>query len=105
MNKPTKVQREAEANFAKLNAKWDKLYGKVTLQSRRPAEMPVLKPPPGREQPVYASLSTPGGSTSKAIVNKYTGTSMLGVATMHKSNMVPIFSNREATEVATMRRN
>ena len=30
---------------------------------------------------------------------------LLGIATMHKSNLVPIFSEEEAVSVATMRRN
>ena len=34
----------------------------------------------------------------------YTGTKVIGIATMHKSNMVPIFSNDEAKDVASMRR-
>lgn len=35
---------------------------------------------------------------------KYTGTEILGIATMHKSNMVPVFSNQEAKDISTMRR-
>jgi hypothetical protein len=34
----------------------------------------------------------------------YTGTNVIGIATMHKSNMVPIFSSDEAKDVARMRR-
>ena len=34
----------------------------------------------------------------------YTGTKILGIGTMHKSNAVPIFSNDEATDIAKMRR-
>lgn len=34
----------------------------------------------------------------------YTGTAMLGVATMHKSNAVPVFSESEAQEISRMRR-
>lgn len=34
----------------------------------------------------------------------YTGTKILGVATMHKSNLVPVFSDEEAEAVAKMRR-
>ena len=35
---------------------------------------------------------------------RYTGDKMLGVATMHKSNLVPIFSDDNAVEVSQMRR-
>ncbi len=35
---------------------------------------------------------------------KYTGTKILGIGTMHKSNAVPVFSEEEAHDIATMRR-
>ena len=50
------------------------------------------------------SRMTPGGSTAKTADKKYTGTAMMGVATMHKSCQVPVFSQEQAIEVATMRR-
>jgi hypothetical protein len=34
----------------------------------------------------------------------YTGTKVIGIGTMHKSNAVPIFSDDEAKEISTMRR-
>ena len=34
----------------------------------------------------------------------YTGTKMLGVATMHKSNAVPVFSSEQAHDISKMRR-
>jgi hypothetical protein len=34
----------------------------------------------------------------------YTGTAMLGIGTLHKSNAVPIFTNEEALDQANMRR-
>ena len=34
----------------------------------------------------------------------YTGNKILGIATMHKSNAVPVFSDTEAKEVSSMRR-
>lgn len=35
---------------------------------------------------------------------KYTGTAMLGIATMHKSNAVPVFTDSQAKDLASMRR-
>ena len=43
-------------------------------------------------------------STAKKEPQKYTGTLIKGIATMHKSNAVPIINNEQAIEVATMRR-
>jgi hypothetical protein len=34
----------------------------------------------------------------------YTGTKVKGIATMHKSNAVPVFSDEEAIEISMMRR-
>jgi hypothetical protein len=34
----------------------------------------------------------------------YTGTAMLGIGTLHKSNAVPIFSAEDAKDQANMRR-
>ena len=35
----------------------------------------------------------------------YTGTLVKGIATMHKSNAVPIIDQEQATDIANMRRN
>ena len=35
---------------------------------------------------------------------QYTGTKMIGIGTMHKSNAVPIFSEDSAKEISSMRR-
>lgn len=40
----------------------------------------------------------------KAREKVYTGTKILGIGTMHKSNAVPIFSDSEAKEISSMRR-
>lgn len=34
----------------------------------------------------------------------YTGTAILGIATMHKSNAVPVFSEQDAVDITHMRR-
>lgn len=52
---------------------------------------------------LYPSQSEIGVAFAKK-PNTYTGDKLLGIATMHKSNMVPIFSQEDAEEVARMRR-
>lgn len=44
------------------------------------------------------------GPCSSPPTPTYTGTKVIGIAVMHKSNAVPIFSNEEAVEVSSMRR-
>ena len=92
--KPTKADLEAQAAFEKLQRKWDKMYGKVTMEKRRPAEIPKLVAPPGRESKRLPSLVTPGASTAPRKSQQYSGTKMLGVGQMHKSNAVPVFQQR-----------
>ncbi len=50
------------------------------------------------------SLDTGAGSTAPVPTKQYTGDKMIGIGTMHKSNMVPIFSDKEARDISTMRR-
>jgi hypothetical protein len=47
----------------------------------------------------------PKSDTTKKETIKYTGTLVKGIATMHKSNAVPVISQEEATDIANMRRN
>lgn len=60
---------------------------------------------PWEDNRAIKSVGQPTGAATKPIKSmQYTGDKMLGVATMHKSNAVPVFSDKEAKEVATMRR-
>lgn len=45
----------------------------------------------------------PHGGTAKP-THRYTGSSMIGIGTMHKSNAVPIFSQESAQDISKMRR-
>ena len=50
------------------------------------------------------SLSTTLCNTSKVESPEYTGDKLIGIAVMHKSNLVPIFSSEEAESISKMRR-
>jgi hypothetical protein len=50
------------------------------------------------------SLGTGGGVAVLAPAKVYTGTKVKGIATMHKSNAVPVFSDEEAQDISKMRR-
>jgi hypothetical protein len=63
-----------------------------------------LSVPVGRETFRYPSLSTGEIGATKSDPKVYTGTKVVGIATMHKSNAVPVFSDEEAVEIAKMRR-
>lgn len=44
------------------------------------------------------------GNGAKKAANVYTGDYIMGIATMHKSNAVPVTSREQAIDSATMRR-
>ena len=98
--------RELDASWKELQAKWgveaDEKKRKRAMSA--PALDYKLSAPVGRSTTNHIpSRVTEGGST--APVHKvYTGTKILGIGTMHKSNAVPIFSDEEAQDIARMRR-
>ena len=98
--------RELDASWAELQKKWgieaDEKKRKRAMS--QPALDYKLSAPVGRTTTNHIpSRVTEGGST--APVHKvYTGTKILGIGTMHKSNAVPIFSDEEAQDIARMRR-
>lgn len=102
--KVTKAELEAEAAFAKMQAKWDKapkFCSKPLVKTvpRRPTVEELLAEPPKRSPGKLDS-----GSTAPVKQGTYTGSAMLGVATMHKSNQVPVFSKEDAVDISKMRR-
>jgi hypothetical protein len=66
--------------------------------------IPMFGIPAGRESPKIASLDTGFVTCAKTFRNTYTGDKIKGIGTMHKSNAVPVFSDNEAKEIASMRR-
>jgi len=61
--------------------------------------------PQGRNTTAHIrSLNSGLGVATLAPAKVYTGTKVKGIATMHKSNAVPVFSNEEAVDISKMRR-
>jgi hypothetical protein len=44
------------------------------------------------------------GAVTSRMPMQYTGDKIMGIGTMHKSNAVPIFSDKEAKDISSMRR-
>jgi hypothetical protein len=64
-----------------------------------------LSIPEGRNTTAHLkSLNSGLGNATLAPAKVYTGTMVKGIATMHKSNAVPIFSDEQAVDIAHMRR-
>jgi len=101
--------RELETSWKELQKKW-----KLEAESRKQARAltaPVMLP---TQAQVYRRDTGPKihslnggkdmGPALKAPDKVYTGTKIIGIGTMHKSNAVPIFSDDEAKEISKMRR-
>ena len=110
-----KFRNAEEARKAReLDASWKELQKKYELdidakkRQRALAAEPLtykLSTPVGRTTSNHIpSRNTGEGIASSKPVQQYTGTKMLGIGTMHKSTSVPIFSDEEAVNIATMRR-
>jgi hypothetical protein len=63
-----------------------------------------LKIPEGRNTTAHIKSVDTGGNAVLKPSKQYTGTKVKGIATMHKSNAVPVFSDEEAVEISKMRR-
>jgi len=92
-------------NYTSSGRKRHKLPAKKAVTKRK-FEPYVPKTTYIRETPNYpsASAAPSADSCSKPTRTKYTGTLVKGIATMHKSNAVPIINDQEATDIANMRR-
>ena len=78
------------------------------LEKYTPPPFKAWTPPPNpnyRQTPEYPSATFSGAiNTSKPERKEYTGTLVKGIATMHKSNAVPIINDEEAKDISRMRR-
>jgi hypothetical protein len=108
----TKFRNAAEARKSReLAESWQQLLKKYETKTvvkpikRELKDTYKLEVPPGRDTRKYQSLDTGGHNTAPVERKVYTGDKMVGIGTMHKSNMVPIFSDQEAKDISTMRRN
>lgn len=110
-----KFRNAEEARKAReLDAEWKDLLKRQGVEQeerRRRRAMSAepliykLETPVGRTNTKHIpSLNTGGGVAVLAPAKVYTGTKVKGIATMHKSNAVPVFSDEEAIDISKMRR-
>ena len=99
--------RELDESWRELQKKW--AVDADEKRRTRALSAPPLKGhysldiPEGRGTRHIPSRDT-GGTATLAPAKVYTGTKVKGIATMHKSNAVPVFSDEEAVEISRMRR-
>jgi hypothetical protein len=105
---------EHKAKYMAEKDAWEKMLKKLKinqddLKKRRAMSSEVYKPttdPFYRKTEHIPSLNSPDcvGVATKKAPPVYTGTLIKGIATMHKSNAVPVFNDEQAKDIAKMRR-
>ena len=98
--------RELDNDWKELQKRW----GVEQDERKRKTAMTAaplqysLSAPPGRTTSNNIPSRETAGCSTAPVHKVYTGTKILGIGTMHKSNAVPIFSDEEAQDIARMRR-
>lgn len=102
-----KRARELDEQWNALQKKWgveaaDKKRKKAMSAETLTYSLPT---PVGRTNTHHIkSLNSGAGVAALAPAKVYTGTLIRGIATMHKSNAVPILNEEQAIDIAHMRR-
>ena len=104
----SKKQLEANAKHDKWLRKMNAHPEQIAANKEKNANVPIRSIPDysSNRNTIPTSDVIPGGSTAPAERQVYSGERrLLGVAIMHKSNMVPVFDSKDAKDIARMRRN
>lgn len=100
--------RELDESWKELQKKWG--IDAEEKKRRRALSAPALSStysltiPEGRNTTAHIKSVNTGGNATLKPSKVYTGTKVKGIATMHKSNAVPVFSDEEAVDISRMRR-
>ena len=100
--------RELDESWKDLQKKWA-----VEIEDKKRKRAMTAAPlkgnysltiPEGRNTTAHIKSVETGGNALLKPNPIYTGTKVKGIATMHKSNAVPVFSDEEAIDISKMRR-
>ena len=99
--------RELDASWKELQKRWE--VDADAKKRRRAMEAAPLdydvRIPAERSTAHIKSLDTGHkGAVSSPQIPKYTGSEILGIGQLHKSNGIPIFRKQDAEDLAKMRR-
>jgi len=104
---------EAKRQALELEAKWQDLLKRQGIEQEERSKKRALTsaplvynpgPPPGRETVHINSLESTWAPCVQTPNPVYTGGKIIGIGQLHKSNSVPVFSDKEAKEISSMRR-
>ena len=105
--KPNAKQARANAEHEKWLRKRGVHPEQLEAKKKKNANVSILSVPDySSDRPTIPTSDViPGGSTAQKERLVYSGERrLLGIATMHKSNMVPVFDSKDAKDIAKMRR-
>ena len=110
----TKFRNAEEAQRAReLDASWKELLKRQGLELEEKRRRRALKAEPldykltapaGRFTTHNIPSRDTGGNATLAPAKVYTGSEMIGIGQLHKSNAIPIFKKSDAEDLAKMRR-
>jgi len=101
--------RELEESWNEIQKKWgieaEEKKRKRALSAPSLSSSYSLSIPEGRNTTAHIkSLNSGLGVATLSPSKVYTGDKVKGIATMHKSNAVPVFSDEQAVDISKMRR-
>jgi N-acetylglucosamine-6-phosphate deacetylase len=100
--------RDLDESWKELQKKWAvEIEDKKSKRAMTAAPLKgnySLTIPEGRNTTAHIKSVNTGGNAVLRPNPVYTGTKVKGIATMHKSNAVPVFSDEEAQDISKMRR-
>ena len=100
--------RELDESWKELQKRWaveaDDKKRTRAMSAESLSSSYSLKIPDGRNTTSHIKSVNTGGNAVLRPSPIYTGTKVKGIATMHKSNAVPVFSDEEAVDISKMRR-
>jgi hypothetical protein len=109
-----KFRNAEEAKRAReLEASWQDLLKRQGVEAEEKKRARALKAPaldyrlttpPGRTTSTHIPSRDTGGNATLAPAKVYTGSEMIGIGQLHKSNAIPIFKKSDAEDLAKMRR-
>ena len=109
-----KFRNAEEAKRAReLDESWKELLKRQGVEAEQKRQTRAMKAPaldyklstpPGRTTSTHIPSRNTGGNATLAPAKVYTGSEMIGIGQLHKSNAIPIFKKSDAEDLAKMRR-
>jgi hypothetical protein len=109
-----KYRNAEEARKAReLDAEWKELLKRQGVEAEKKKQARAMKAEPlvynltgttDRAGTAHIPSRDTGGNASLAPAKMYTGSEMIGIGQLHKSNAIPIFKKSDAEDLAKMRR-